>query len=387
MITQIYNGKILAPEGKWINDGSIIIVDDKIAEVCDNSRILENVDKIIDAKGGYVMPGGIDMHVHGAGGKDFMEVTDDAFKTVIDTHRRHGTTSIFPTIASAPEEVIRKAADICTTLMQQKDSGVMGLHIEGPYFQPEMVGGQIPAFVRASDPKEYMTLIEDYHCIRRWDASPELPGNDTFGRYVTSKGIVAGIAHTKADYKDICKAHESGYSLATHFYNAMTSSHKCGLFKHEGTVDAIYLIDDINIEIISDGIHVPAPLMKLAHKIKGTERMCLVTDALSCTDSNTKEAFDPRVVIEDGICMLSDRSAIAGSIATMDLLIRTAVKKAGLPLEDVGRMVSETPARIMGIQERKGSLYKHKDADIIIFDKELNLSHVIAMGKEITGNK
>lgn len=195
--------------------------------------------------------------------------------------------------------------------------------------------------------------------------------------------MIAGLAHTKANYNDIVHAYESGYTLATHFYNAMTTSHKNGIYKHEGTVEAVYLMDGINVEVIADGIHVPPIILKLIHKFKTKGRMCLITDALAITESPDGSSFDPRVVVENGVCKLRDGSAIAGSCATMDRLIRTAVIDAGLPLEDVSRMVSETPGLIMGVYDRKGSICKRKDADIIIMDKNLNLTHVFAMGKEV----
>lgn len=383
MITQIYNGKVLIPGGRWINDGSVIIKDGKIAEICNNSRIIENCDKAVDAKGGYIMPGGIDIHVHGGGGRDFMEATEEAFTTAVLTHRRHGTTSILPTLSSSPIQMIRDAAEVCTKLVADPNSGVLGLHLEGPYFQMKMAGGQLPENIRYAKPEEYVPLIEEFPCIRRWDAAPELPGSEEFARYITSKGVVAGIAHTAATYNDVVKAYNAGFNLATHFYNAMTSTHKVGVYKHEGTVESIYLMDDINVEMIADGIHVPPVILKLIHKIKGVERTCLITDALACTASDNPKAFDPRVIIENGVCMLSDHSAIAGSVATMDRLFRTAVNEAGIPLADVSRMASETPARIMGVYDRKGSLSQHKDADIIVMDKDLQLTHVFAMGCEV----
>lgn len=383
MITQIYNGKVLIPGGRWVNGGSVVIKDHMIAEIYSHSRILENVDKTINAGGGYILPGGIDMHVHGGGGRDFMEGTKEAFETAVMAHRRHGTTSIFPTLSSSSEQMIRDAAKVCTELCEDPYSGVLGLHLEGPYFQMSMAGGQMPELIRIPSPMEYIPIVEEFPCIRRWDAAPELPGADDFGRYITSKGLVAGIAHTEADYRDVVDAYESGYTLATHFYNAMKTSHKNGVYKHEGTVEAVYLIDGINVEVIADGIHVPPIIMKLIHKFKGVGRMCLITDALACSASDSDKAFDPRVIIEDGVCKLADRSAIAGSIATMDVLIQTAVQKAGIPLEDVSRMISETPGLIMGVYDRKGSICKRKDADIIVLDKNLKLTHVVQMGREV----
>lgn len=383
MITQIYNGKVLIPGGRWINGGSVLIKDDKIDDIYNHSRVLENVDKSINAGGGYILPGGIDLHVHGGGGRDFMEGTKEAFETAIAVHRRHGTTSIFPTLSSSSESMIRDAAKVCAELMENPNSGVLGLHLEGPYFQPSMAGGQMPEYIRIPSPMEYIPLVEEFPCIKRWDAAPELPGADDFARYITSKGVIAGIAHTTAEYNDVVDAYKSGYTLATHFYNAMTTSHKNGIYKREGTVESIYLMDGINVEVISDGIHVPPIILKLVHKFKGYGRMCLITDALAITESPDGTSYDPRVVIENGVCKLKDGSAIAGSCATMDRLIRTAVHDAGLPLEDVSRMVSETPGLIMGVYDRKGSICKHKDADIIIMDKNLNLTNVIAMGKEV----
>ncbi|WP_300300320.1 N-acetylglucosamine-6-phosphate deacetylase [uncultured Muribaculum sp.] len=383
MMRQIYNGKILLPGGIWIEGGSVVVDNGTIAEVCNHSRLFDGVDTRIDAKGGYVLPGGIDMHVHGGGGHDFVEATREAFETVVGVHRRHGTTSMFPTIASATREEIRRAAEVCTRLMDEPDSGVLGLHLEGPYFQPCMVGGQMPENIRMPSPEEYVALVDEFPCIRRWDSAPELPGACDFARFITGKGIVAGLGHTIAGHSAVEAAYASGYTLATHFYNAMTTSHKEGIYKHEGTVESVFINDGINVEVIADGIHVPPVILKLIHKIKGYEKMCLVTDALSITESPDGSSYDPRVMIENGVCKLKDGSAIAGSCATMDRLIRTAATVAGIPLADVARMISETPARIMGVYDRKGSLCRGKDADIIVMDKELNLTHVMAMGRMV----
>lgn len=384
MKTQIYNGKILIPGGRWINGGSVVIIDDKIDEIYGHSRIFENVDQSINAGGGYILPGGIDIHVHGGGGRDFMEASEEAFQTAVMVHRRHGTTSMFPTLSSSTEETIRTAAEVCSRMMENPYSGVLGLHLEGPYFNPKMAGGQIAENIRIPSPMEYIPLVEDFPCIKRWDAAPELPGADDFARYITSKGLVASLAHTQANYNDVLSAFNNGYTLATHFYNAMTTSHKNGIYKHEGTVEAVYLMDGINVEVISDGIHVPPIILKLIHKFKGYGRMCLITDALAITESPDGNSYDKRIMIENGVCKLKDGSAIAGSCATMDRLIRTVVKDAGIPLEDAVRMASETPALVMDVYDRKGSICKHKDADIIVMDKNLNLTHVIAMGEIVS---
>ena len=329
------------------------------------------------------MPGGIDIHVHGGGGRDFMETTEDAFLTAVEAHRKHGTTAILPTLSSSTIPMIEAAAETCERLMADPMNGILGLHLEGPYFNPKMAGGQLPENIKTAKPEEYKPIIEDFSCIKRWDAAPELEGSCEFAEYLRSKGIVAALAHTAAGWEDVKKGHEAGFNLATHFYNAMTGNHKEGEYKHEGTVESVYLLDGINVEMIADGIHVPPVMLRLVWKSKGVERTALITDALACAASDSQTAFDPRVIIEDGVCKLADRSAIAGSIATMDRLIKTAVQKAEIPLEDVIRMATETPARIMGVYDRKGSLAPGKDADIMMFDKDLNLTGVVQMGREV----
>lgn len=384
MITQIINANLLTPSG-WIKDGVIVTENGKILEAGRFSSLIPQA-KTIDAKGNFVVPGGIEIHCHGGGGRDFMEGTEDAFQTVADTHIKHGTTSIFPTLASSTVEMIEKAASTCSALMEKENSPFLGLHIEGPYLNPTMGGGQLPEYIKTPDPNEYVPIIEKWKCIRRWDAAPELHGALEFATYLKRNGIVAGIAHTSAGYREIKNGYEAGFTHVTHFYNGMTGIHKRREYRHEGTVESIYLIDDISVEIIADGKHLPPSILALVHKFKGVERTCLITDALACTDMADAKAFDPRVIIDDGVCKLSDYSALAGSIATMDRLIRTAVKDTGIPLEDAIRMASETPAKVMGVFDRKGSLEKGKDADFIFLDNNLNLNAVYSYGQPISLN-
>lgn len=383
MLTQIINAKILTPQG-WLKDGSVIIRDNKILEVTNCDLAVVGAE-LFDAKGMYVVPGGVDIHVHGGGGRDFMEGTEDAFRTAIAAHMKHGTTSIFPTLSSSTIPMIEAAAETCTKMMNEPDSPVLGLHLEGHYLNMKMAGGQIPENIKDPDPMEYIPLVEKWDCIKRWDAAPELPGAMQFGKYITAKGIIASVAHTQAEFDDIHTAYANGFTHATHFYNAMPGFHKRREYKYEGTVESIYLHDDMTVEVVADGIHVPPTILRLVYKVKGVERACVITDALACAASDSNTAFDPRVIIEDGVCKLADRSALAGSVATMDRLISTLVQKAEIPLEDAVRMASETPAKIMNVYDRKGSLQKDKDADILILDEDLKVRAVWAMGKLVEG--
>ncbi len=378
MLTQILNGRILTPQG-WMKGGSVIIDGNKIVEVSNNELHIESA-RTFDAEGCYIVPGGIDIHVHGGGGRDFMEGTEEAFHTAIRAHMYYGTTSILPTLSSSSVPMIEAAADTTEKLMAKPDSPVLGLHLEGPYFNMKMAGGQLPEYIKNPDPNDYHHLLDYTRVIKRWDEAPELPGTIEFGRTCVEHGVLPCVAHTQAEYHDVRAAYEVGFTHATHFYNAMPGFHKNREYKYEGTVESVYLIDDMTVEVIADGKHVPSTILKLVYKYKGPDRTALITDALACAASDSKKAFDPRVIIEDGVCKLADRSALAGSIATMDRLVRTMVQQVGIPLEDACRMISETPAHIIGVDRRKGTLEKGKDADIIMFDQALNLKCVIAMG-------
>ena len=384
MLTQIINGQILTPQG-WLKDGSVLINDGKILEIT-NSDLAVIGATVIDAKGMFIVPGFISMHCHGGGGHDFTEGTPEAFKEAAAAHLKHGSTTIFPTLSSTTFENIRLAAATCDQLMaEDADTTIMGLHIEGPYLNENMAGTQWKEFVKNPDPEEYKALVESTKCIKRWDISPELPGAHDFARYMTSKGILTAITHTEAEYQEIKDAFAAGFTHAAHFYNAMPGFHKRREYKYEGTVESVYLMDDMSVEVIADGVHLPATILKLVYKVKGVEKTCLVTDSLKFAGYTGETINDPNYVIENGVCRWADRQTLAGSIATADVLVQTMVKKAGIPLEDAVRMASETPARLIGIADTKGTLEKGKDADIVILDNDANVRCVFTKGKEVEG--
>ena len=382
MLTRIINGRILTPQG-WLRNGSVILRDGKILEVtnCDLAVIGA---ELIDVKGMYVVPGFIEMHVHGGGGSDFQEGTEEAFRTAVAAHAKFGTTSIFPTLSSSTVPMIEKAVDTCNKLMKEKDSPIMGLHLEGHYLNPNKAGAQMPEWLKNPDPNEYIPVVEHSDCLARWDAAPELPGALQFGKYCAEKGVLPSIAHTNAEYSDVRSAFEVGFTHVTHFYNAMPGFHNKQGYKYEGTVESVYLIDDMTIECVADGIHVPPTILRMAYKVKGVERMALITDALApAAAPKDAKAYDSRVYVEDGVCKLTGSGALAGSCATADRLIRTMVQQADVPLEDAVKMITDTPAHIMGIQGRKGTLSRGKDADIVVLDDKLRVRCVWQMGKII----
>ena len=382
MLKQFVNGRILTPKG-WLDGGSIVTDGNRIRAVSNINLHVVGAE-IIDAKGGYIVPGGIDMHVHGGGGRDFIEGCEDAFRAAIKAHMMHGTTSLYPTLSSSTIPNIEAACCVCEKMMAETDSPILGLHIEGSYINRKQAGAQNPVLIKAPIVYEYETLLNKYKCIKRWDEAPELPGSVRFIKTLRKHGVLSALTCTRATYEDVVKAHDAGMTHASHFYNAMLVVYKEHEFKVPGTVESVYALPDMTVEVIADGIHVPPVMLRIVYQIKGVEKTALITDSLACAASDEGVAFDPRVILEDGVCKLADHSALAGSIATMDRLIRTCVQMANIPMADACRMASETPAKIMGVFDRKGSLEDGKDADIMMFDKDLKLTYVMQMGNEVT---
>src|SRR5665213_610646 len=386
---KIIHGRILTPHG-MLPDGSLLIAGGRISAISE-SGIGSPADVVIDAAGKYVSPGFIDIHVHGGGGCDFMDGTVAAFLHVAATHARYGTTALVPTTLTAEKEDLLHTLDIYREALKKNDRGaqVMGMHIEGPYFDMEQRGAQDPRYIRHPDEKEYKDIIaHGGDIIARWSAAPELPGAIEFGRYVKSKGILPAIAHTNAVYEDVVKALENGFTLATHFYSGMSGVTRRNAFRYAGVIESVYLLDEIDVEIIADGIHLPAPFLKLIHKIKGTDRIALITDAMRAAGMPTGESIlgskqnGLKVIVEDGVAKLPDRSSFAGSEATTDRLVRTMRQLTGLPLEECVRMMTHVPARIMHM-DQKGSLVPGKDGDVVIFDEDINIQTTIVNGAVI----
>lgn len=379
---KIINGRIITPT-RIISDGQLLIANGKIQEI-GNKNIEVSEAEIIDAQGNYVAPGCIDTHLHGGNGHDFTEATPEAFYAIARAHALQGITTLYPTLAAAPIETFKKAIRTCEQVMDHPKSGarIMGLHLEGNYLSQSKKGAQDPNCIYPPDPNEYKELLNSTKCIKRWSAAPELEGGLEFGHYAKAHGVLVSLAHTTADYQQVRQAFAAGFTHATHFYNAMTSVHKNREYKYEGTVEGVYLMKDMTVEVVADGIHVPPAILELVYQIKGVERTSLITDAIAAAayDHDFNSLADSRFIIEDGVCKLADRSAIAGSIATGVRLIRTLVEKTEIPLLDTIRMASESPARLMGILDRKGTLEKGKDADIILFDQDIKIQETIVEG-------
>ena len=387
----IINGKNILPTG--IETGKAIVCrNGEIEELAGQGSLrLTDDDEIIDAKGCFVSPGFIDMHIHGGGGHDFMDGTVEAYLGVAETHAQHGTTAMVPTTLTSTNEELLNTFKVYKEARQanRKGSQFIGLHLEGPYFSPKQCGAQDPAYLKAPSPEDYETILAASGDIVRWSVAPELPGAMEMGKVLRERHILPSIAHTDAIYEDVAKAYEAGYTHVTHLYSAMSSVTRRNAYRYAGVVEAAYLIDDMTVEIIADGVHLPKPLLQFVYKFKGTDKTALCTDAMRGAGMPDGESIlgslanGQKVIIEDGVAKLPDRSAFAGSVATTDRLVRTMNQIAGVPLPDAIKMMTLTPARILHIDDAKGSIETGKDADFAIFDDNINITHTISKGHVI----
>lgn len=386
---KIVNGKVIVP-GKILPQGTVLVTDGKIVGVEEGDVDFADAT-LVDAKGQYISPGFIDIHIHGGGGYDFMDGTAEAFLQIAAIHAKHGTTAMLPTTLTSEKEDLLLTLDAYEQANKINTQGAafLGMHLEGPYFAMSQRGAQDPKYIRDPDPAEYREILENYTCIKRWSAAPELKGAIEFGKYVRSKKVLLAMAHTDAVYEEAVEGFRNGYSLATHFYSAMSGVTRRNAFRYAGVIEAAYLLDEMDVEIIADGVHLPAPLLQLVYKIKGTEHTALITDAMRAAGMPEGESVlgslqnGLKVIVEDGVAKLPDRTAFAGSVATADRLVRTMIDIAGISLEDTIRMITATPARIMGVLDRKGTLQVGKDADILVFDKDIRILLTIVNGRVV----
>ncbi|SHJ96260.1 N-acetylglucosamine-6-phosphate deacetylase [Pseudozobellia thermophila] len=386
----IHNGQIITPF-RIIPKGTVEVTENKITAIYEGEAKKTDNAILIDAKGQYISPGFIDIHVHGGGGHDFMDGEVEGFLKIAELHAQYGTTAMLPTTLTGGKEDLLNTLEVYEQALKINDKGAefLGLHLEGPYFAMSQRGAQDPRYIRNPDPAEYREILQKSKHIVRWSAAPELEGAMEFGRYMLKNNVLPAIAHTDAIYEEVVEAVENGYSLSTHLYSGMSGVSRRNAFRYAGVIESSLLMDELDVEIIADGIHLPSPLLKLIYKVKGPHKIALITDAMRAAGKPSGESIlghkkhGLKVIVEDGVAKLPDRSAFAGSVATADRLVRTMVKMGDVPLLDAILMMTNTPARIMGIDHKKGSLSIGKDADIVIFDQNIQIQETIVGGKRV----
>ena len=369
-----------------LKNSMCVIEDGKIVSVGKN----EACDEVIDGEGGYLMPGFIDLHCHGGGGFDFMDASANEMKVIADYHLAHGTTTMLATTLADTAEATENSMRIFEEYKAlYEESPLVGLHLEGPWFSPEQCGAQPTEFFRNPDAEELEGIKERHPLVLRVSAAPELDGALDFGKKAMELGIVASAAHTDADFSEIERAMESGFTLMTHLYSGMKGVTRKNAYRIAGAVEAGLYFDGMFVEIIADGKHLPIELLKFIYKCKGADRICLVTDASRACGfpegatskiGSLKRGTD--IIVEDGVAKLPDRTAFGGSVATADRLVRTMRKAIGDDPVALARMASLTPATVMGFSDR-GEIAEGKRADLVITDREYNPKRVILNGKTV----
>ena len=383
MITKITGGKLIVGEeiltglDLYLENGSITAI----------TREALPFDRTIDAGGCYVSPGFIDLHLHGAKGFDFADGTVEAVVTAANHHCRHGSTTLFPTTFSSSVQQIGASLEAVREAQKAEDllPNIPGVHLEGPYFSQKQCGAQNPDFITPPVRADYLALLDSYgDVICRWSFAPELPGSREFQQELNQRGVISSAGHSDAIYADLLPAYEAGLKLITHMYSCTSTITREKGFRRLGVIEFAYLMDDVVVEAIADGCHIPSELFRLLHKIKGSDNICLVTDAMNCCGIDTEFSSIGGVPckIKYGVACLMDESAFAGSIATADRLVRFAAKEVGLGVATAVKMMTANPARVMGLT-KKGRLEAGMDADILIFDEDIRMQKVLVGGKEV----
>lgn len=390
MKTLIKNAAVVLCDG--VRTSNVLIIDGKIADVDYKGEITADME-IINADGCYLLAGFVDLHVHGGGGADFMDATVDAFETAVKAHLKCGTTLMYPTAMSASFEDLCDFLNAYNEFKEKNEFGVItpGVHFEGPYFFGATQlsrGAQNTAVLRLPDMAEVDKLLKVANgSILRWDASPELPGAYEFANKMRDNGIVCAVAHTDATAPETLKAFENGFNHVTHFYNATSLHRKREQTVYAGVVEATYLDDNVTVELIGDGCHIPKETFMLTLKIKGKDKLSVITDGMRIAGTDMQSGKlgslknGSEVIVDCGVAKLSDKVSFAGSIATMDRCLRVLCNDFGIDLPTASIMLSLTPAKRMGADKQKGSIEVGKDADLVIADKDLNIKQVMVGGK------
>lgn len=386
------NGNIILPT-RILPNGWIEITGTKITAIGSGNCPAKADCEIIDAQGRYISPGFIDIHVHGGGGHEFMCESPETIQKICAAHARCGTTSILPTTFAAPMQ------DILTTIDAVKEaqkitteSNILGVHLEGPYFAQSQRGAQNPEHILTPKPEEYIPLLDRWDGIRIVGAAPEVDGALEFGQELHRRGITASIAHSDADWDDVVAGIENGYTDVTHIYSGCSMVHRVNGYRIAGIVEAGLYFNDLSVQVIADGKHLPASLLKLIYRCKGPDKISLITDALFAAAADypegklIKQKNGMETLLEDGVMKLPDRQAFAGSIATTSRLVHNMIELAGADLVSAVKMATCTPARVIHADDRKGRIAVGYDADLLVIDDQINVYKTIVMGNTVFTN-
>ncbi|UQA93629.1 N-acetylglucosamine-6-phosphate deacetylase [Streptomyces halobius] len=336
---------------------------------------------VLDLTDHLIVPGFVDMHVHGGGGGSFSSADPDECRTVIGTHRRHGTTSMVASTVTGGLDDLARQAGVLAELVE--DGELAGVHFEGPFISTHRCGAHQPELLRDPDPADVRKLLDAARgTARMMTLAPELPGGLESVRLLADAGVIAAVGHTDSSYDATREAIDAGATVATHLFNAMPGlGHRA-----PGPVAALLEDERVTVELINDGTHLHAAVLQLAFRSAGAGRVAFITDAMGAAGmSDGSYPLGPmRVEVTDGVARISEgptAGSIAGSTLTLDRVFRRAVTFDGLTVDQAVQALSANPAHLLGIDDRTGSLEPGKDADLVVLDDRYELAGVMRRGE------
>lgn len=385
--TVIIGGRVIL-DGILLDGGSVHLRGSKIAAVSMGPLHIPGAT-VIDAAGRYVSPGFIDLHVHGALQRSFSDATIESFDILTRFYARYGITALQATPSALPLAGMRRVLDAYRKWRDGKYRGgseILGVHLEGPYFSQEQRGAQPPRYIRAPGSDDLALLRDNLDIITEISLAPEVPGNVALTRELSSHGVVVAAAHSAAKEYEILPAIEAGLSHVTHIYSGSSMVIREGPYRVPGLVEVGLTHPALTVEMIADGKHLPPTLMRLITRARGTDRTCIVSDAISAAGRPEGERFESEgaeVVIQDGVAMMADMTCFAGSITPLGRMVYNLMTLIDMPLLEAVKMATVVPARVLHIENRKGRLAPGLDADVVIFDEQINVDKTIVSGQVV----
>ncbi|SDT28593.1 N-acetylglucosamine-6-phosphate deacetylase [Paenibacillaceae bacterium GAS479] len=361
-----------------VRNGLITSVQAGVAEVSASD------EPVIDGRGGWLLPGFIDVHVHGGFGADFMDANGEAYDTITKYHSQHGTTTMLATTMTEPSERIRKALEAANDYRNgpMPYARLGGVHLEGPFISPDWMGAQNPEF--RIDPD--LDLLKGWHAaypdlIKQLTLAPEREGALEMIAWLAEHGIVAAAGHTDARYDVMEAAADAGLNSAVHTFNACRGLHH----REPGTVGAVLTDDRIHAELIADGHHVHDAVMKLIGRAKPAGKLSLITDAMSAAglQDGQYELGGQAVTMKDGVCRLTTGGNLAGSTLTMEAALKRFIQASGWTVPQASLLTSANPAALIGLAEQTGSIHAGKWADLVLLTNELEVQQTWVRGQSV----
>ena len=378
----LVNGRIVLPDA--VVSGQTLVIEDGRIAGCASVTDLGSDTECLDAGGRLITPGLVDIHNHGALNHTFNQPEDAAYDAILGLAVSNGITALVASIATAPVSEMARCAAYCGERIVRgraerdavrSEAQLLGAHLEGPFVSPAQIGALDPHFARRPDDGCADLLLESHASIRMMTLAPELPGALALIERLVRLGIVPAAGHSMAKDDQVAHARHAGLCHVTHLWSSMSSTVREGPWRKPGVLETALASDDLTGEIIADNRHLPPTLMKLAIRSLGPDRLCAVSDASAGAGLSEGTRFGMgEMVYEvcDGVAMMLDRSSFAGSTTLLNGMLRVLTQVMGLPVAQAVRMVTLTPARIIGCGERKGSLAVGKDADVVIFDDDFS---------------